>query len=369
MRVLHLLGNREDTGGILSVVRSIQNATRGACEHVVLVHEEYLEKRLPKLDYRRSPHATDEEASHGRLLKQAIKSFTGLRRLLKAEPFDVIHGHTRGAFPLVLMMAATGHRRCVFTSHTYANRVGMYRTASRWKRIRWVFLTPTMAQHYGVQAVSGGVELVSACCSDTYFSSPTRPVDQVSSDRPVRLVGLGNIVQWKRWDILLDAMFRLSPDLQARLRCTVYGPTTSDAPAQKYAADLRRKIQESGLGERFRLPGPTSDVAGVLAESDWYMVLSRNEPCSVALIEALAGGMPALVSASGGNLDIVKNGATGIHFRTDDVDDLASALKRIANGDYSLESPSGIRESVRGRSASAVSREYLRIYREVISSQ
>lgn len=367
MRVLHLLGNREDTGGILSVVRSLQNATEGTCEHAVWVHEGYVEKRIPRLNYRRSPHATDEEAFHGRLLRQAMKSFPGLRRLLKDEPFDVVHGHTRGAFPLVLMLAATGHRRCVFTSHTYANRVGMYRMAARWKRVRWVFLTPTMAGHYGVQVIPGRVELVSACCSDTYFNHPIRPQNPAPRNRPVRLVGLGNIVQWKRWDILLEALLRLPPALQARLQCTVYGPTTSDAPAQKYATDLRQKIQESGLDGNFRLPGPTSDVAGVLGDSDWYLVLSRNEPCSVALIEALAGGMPALVSASGGNLDIVKNGSTGIHFRTDDVGDLASALERIATGDYQLVSPSEIRQSVLSRSASEVSREYLRIYREVVA--
>ena len=367
MRVLHLLGNREDTGGILSVVRSLQNATEGTVEHAVWVHDGYVEKRLPRLEYRRSPHSTDEEASHGRLLKQAVRSYPGLRRLLRTGAFDIVHGHTRGAFPLVLLLAATGNRRCIFTSHTYANRTGMYRTASRWSRIRWVFLTPTMAEHYGVRAIPGRIELVSACCNDTYFTNPLRPIAQGPSDRPIRLVGLGNIVEWKRWDILLDAMLRLPPGLQARLQCTVYGPTTSDAPAQQYAANLRRKIQESGLGERFRLPGPTSDVAGVLAESDWYLVLSRNEPCSVALIEALAGGMPALVSASGGNLDIVKNGSTGIHFRTDDIDDLTAVLKRIVSGDYRFDSPAGIRESVRGRSAREVSREYLRIYREVMS--
>lgn len=369
MRVLHLLGNREDTGGILSVVRSLQNGTRGVCEHFVWVHEGYIERRNPNLDYRRSPHAADEEASHGRLIRQALKSFSGLHRLLNSEPFDIVHGHTRGAFPLVLLLAATGNRRCVFTSHTYANRIGMYRAAARWNRIRWVFLTPTMAQHYGVNAIPGRIDLVSACCSDTYFTTPLRSTIRNQSDRPVRLVGLGNIVHWKRWDILLDALLRLPPTLQARLQCTVYGPTTSDAPAQKYADGLRRRIQESGLSERFRLPGPTGDVAGVLARSDWYMVLSRNEPCSVALIEAMAGGMPALVSASGGNLDIVKDGATGIHFRTDDVEDLASALTRIAGGEYSLEIPLNIRESVRSRSASAVSQEYLRIYHEVVASQ
>ncbi len=367
MRVLHLLGNTEDTGGILSVVRSLQTATAGVCRHVVWVNQSFVEKRKPELEFRLSPTATDEEASHGRLLLQAFRSFRGLRTLLRQESFDVVHGHTRGSFPLILLLAATGRPPCVFTSHTYANRTGMYRWASRWNRVRWVFLTPAMARHYGVEANPPRVELISACCSDGFFNNPLRASNRLPPDRPIRLIGLGNLVAWKRWDIFADALLRLDPAVRERIQFTVFGPTTSDAPAQAYAAELRRRIQEDGLSGQFILAGPTSNVAAVLAEADGYVVLSRNEPCSVSLMEALAGGIPAIVSDSGGNVDIVQPGLSGLHFRTDDVGDLAEKLNRLVRGDVQFGSPSQIRESVRSRSASSVSRQYLQLYRNAMA--
>ena len=366
MRVLHLLGNTEDTGGILSVVRSLQAATAGICRHVVWVNQAFVEKRKPQLEFRRGSEATDEDSSHGRLLRQAFRSFRGVQRLLHEESFDVVHGHTRGSFPLILLLAAAGNRRGVFTSHTYAHRVGMYRMASGWRRVRWVFLTPAMARHYGVEARPDRVELISACCSDSYFDAPLRPSNQLPLDRPIRLVGIGNLVAWKRWDIFADALLRLTPDVRNRFQFTVYGPTTLDEPAQVYAASLRRKVLDSGLGRQFVLAGPTANVPAVLAESDGYVVLSRNEPCSVSLMEALAGGIPAIVSDSGGNVDLVQPGVAGVHFRTDDAGELAHQLKLLADGKIPWGSPHQIRESVRHRSASAVSQQYLRVYRSVM---
>jgi glycosyltransferase involved in cell wall biosynthesis len=287
--------------------------------------------------------------------------------LLSDESFDVVHGHTRGSFPLVLLLAATGNRRCVFTSHTYAQRVGMYRMASRWGRVRWVFLTPAMARHYGVEARLDRVELISACCSDGFFNAPLRPSNQLPRDRSIRFVGVGNLVEWKRWDIFADALLRLAPAVRNRIQFTVYGPTTSDLPAQTYAASLRRKVLDAGLGQQFVLAGSTSDVPAVLAESDVYVVLSRNEPCSVSLMEALAGGIPAIVSDSGGNVDLVRGGVSGVHFRTDDADDLAHQLSLLAGGNIAFGTPQQIRESVRERSASAVSQQYVRLYRNVMA--
>ncbi len=367
MRVLHLLGNSEDTGGILSVVRSLQTATDGICQHVVWVNKAFVEKRKPSLEFRRNSAATDEDASHGRLLRQAFRSFGGLRQLLNDESFDLVHGHTRGSFPLVLLLAATGNRRCVFTSHTYAQRVGMYRIASRWGRVRWVFLTPAMARHYGVEVRPHRVELISACCGDGFFRAPLRPSNQLPRDRPIRLVGVGNLVAWKRWDIFADALLRLPPTVRDRIQFTVHGPTTSDIPAQTYAASLRRKVLDADLGQQFVLAGPTTNVPAVLSESDGYVVLSRNEPCSVSLMEALAGGIPAIVSDSGGNVDLVKSGVSGVHFRTDDTNDLAHQLSLLAEGKLTFGTPEQIRESVRERSASAVSERYLQLYRDVMA--
>jgi glycosyltransferase involved in cell wall biosynthesis len=114
--------------------------------------------------------------------------------------------------------------------------------------------------------------------------------------------------------------------------------------------------------------GLSLDVEDRLRTADWFVLPSTNEPCSLALIEALALGLPALVSGSGGNVDIVRPEQTGLLFEPGQVPSLTSALRRIARGETRMEPPSVIRESVRRRSATVVARQYLELYRDVLAS-
>ena len=53
MKILHLVGQREDFGGILSVIRSLhQVGPSSRYQHSVWVHKDYIETREPVLDYR-----------------------------------------------------------------------------------------------------------------------------------------------------------------------------------------------------------------------------------------------------------------------------------------------------------------------------
>ena len=103
-----------------------------------------------------------------------------------------------------------------------------------------------------------------------------------------------------------------------------------------------------------------------LREADWFVLPSTNEPCSVALIEALALGVPALVSESGGNVDIIRDGVTGLLFEPESPEDLAAKLRLILYSKVKAAPPMEIRASVRLRSATNVGRQYLALYRQLI---
>ena len=79
--------------------------------------------------------------------------------------------------------------------------------------------------------------------------------------------------------------------------------------------------------ERTRVLGPisTEPLALELRRSDVYLAPSRNDPCSNALLEALASGLPAVFRASGGHPELV--GEAGIAF--DDPEEVADALDRV----------------------------------------
>lgn len=358
MRALHLVGAAEDTGGILSVIRSLAAATAGVVAHETWVHTAFEQTRRPELRLRRSPAARDEDPSHPRLLWAAARALPGLLRLLRDEPFDIVHGHSRGAFPLMLGLAATRRRGLVFTNHTYAQRAAMYRWAARRPGIRWVFLTPNMARHYGVSPAAGQVEIISGCVADGFFERPL-----TGGGSPIlRWVGLGNQVRWKRWDLAAEALRRLPDRWKGRITVTVRGPVVDDADSRRFAEELRALAVAPDLAGRFVVAGPTGDAAAVVGEADGFILPSTNEPCSVALMEALALGKPALVSASGGNLDLIEPGRTGLLFHPGDPDALADSMVRAASGVFRAARPEEIRASARPRSAAAMGARYVELY-------
>jgi glycosyltransferase involved in cell wall biosynthesis len=58
-------------------------------------------------------------------------------------------------------------------------------------------------------------------------------------------------------------------------------------------------------------PVPSREVADLLREHDAYLAASRDDPCSNALLEALACGLPAAFLRSGGHPELVGDGGLG----------------------------------------------------------
>jgi glycosyltransferase involved in cell wall biosynthesis len=79
--------------------------------------------------------------------------------------------------------------------------------------------------------------------------------------------------------------------------------------------------------ERVRVVGPVASapLADLLRTHDVYLAASRNDPCSNALLEGLACGLPAAYLRSGGHPELV--GEAGIGF--DDPEELPATLARL----------------------------------------
>ena len=88
--------------------------------------------------------------------------------------------------------------------------------------------------------------------------------------------------------------------------------------------------QRLGLEDRFRFLGYQPDPARILAASDFFTLTSRHEGLSIALLEALAVGLPVVVSAVGG-MKSVMAGLEGAELvPPGDVDRFARAYVRLA---------------------------------------
>jgi glycosyltransferase involved in cell wall biosynthesis len=94
---------------------------------------------------------------------------------------------------------------------------------------------------------------------------------------------------------------------------------------------------------------PSPQLAELLRQSDIYITASINDPCSNALIESLACGLPALYRNSGGHPEIV--GSAGFGF--DEAEEIPSLLDRVIDGYL------GLQRAISIPSIEEVARQYL----------
>jgi len=367
MKILHLCGDVEDNGGILSVLRNLQTASAPwGWKHVVWVNRRYEEKRRPPLDYRRGDWLVNESESHLDLLRRALPAAGELRGLLREENFDILHAHTRGALPLAMIIAGIWRKPIVYTCHTLGTRIQLYRLAARFKHLHLVLLTRNMTEHYGL-AESPRLSVISACCADRFFLEPLASQRHVPGQGNVlKLAAFGNIVRWKKWDLILEAIGLLPESDRKLIRLSLWGPVSNVADSIKYKSELDAAVDRLRIGSQVKLCGPTETIADAIRNAHWMVHPTPNEPCSVAMMEALALGLPVLAAAGGGSREIVQPGKNGLHFEPGSASDLAAKIRCLLHDDPALPSAAEIRESVRSRSATAVAEKYRELYSQIL---
>ena len=98
---------------------------------------------------------------------------------------------------------------------------------------------------------------------------------------------------------------------------------------------------EALKGENVHLVGYADDVAPYLAAADSFVLPSVSEGLSNALLEAMASGLPAIVTNVGGASDVITHGENGWLITPEDSDNLQQALENFI-GDATLREKIGL---------------------------
>lgn len=95
-------------------------------------------------------------------------------------------------------------------------------------------------------------------------------------------------------------------------------------------AELRAELARAGLGDRFTMLGYHADPPAVLAGADVFTLSSVHEGLPISLLEAMALGLPAVVTRVGGNAEVVTDGVDGLLVEPRQPDALADAFVELA---------------------------------------
>lgn len=149
-------------------------------------------------------------------------------------------------------------------------------------------------------------------------AAPQRPGGWPEGVRRVLVVS--RIDPLKRVDLLLDALER-EPALGA-MQFRILGT----------GWDLE-KLRERARGRwpNVVFAGFSSEVNLEMTRADLLLHLCPSEPFGLAILEAMAAGLPVLVPDSGGAGSLVEDGVSGFRFRADDAAALAARLLALAS--------------------------------------
>lgn len=137
---------------------------------------------------------------------------------------------------------------------------------------------------------------------DTFRFRPAG-TDPLSDRGRFQAVFTGRLHDQKQVDVLIRAWPAVRKIAPARLVIVGDGPLRQDL----------EKLRDSlGLGaDDVRFAGRVDDPADILRESDLFVLPSRAEGMSNSLLEGMATRLPCVVSAIGGNVDLIQADVSG----------------------------------------------------------
>jgi glycosyltransferase involved in cell wall biosynthesis len=124
---------------------------------------------------------------------------------------------------------------------------------------------------------------------------------------------VGSLTVQKNHELLIRAAAKI-PDLKVLI-----------AGAGPLESNLKSLIKELNVADKVHLVGQLNDVPGFLAVLDAFVLSSLTEATSIALLEAMAARLPAIVTDVGGNPAVI--GDAGFLVPSENIESMSEKLK------------------------------------------
>lgn len=179
-----------------------------------------------------------------------------------------------------------------------------------------------------------------------------------------RAVFVGRLAPEKGLDTLIHAWPLVRRRyLNARLLLIGDGPERASL-----AVGIRKLGLTLGPGQAVDFPGTVADVTAKLRDADLFILPSREEGMSIALLEAMALGVPLVASAIPGNSRLVTDFVEGRLVPPDDPETLARVvIEQWDNFERAVEMGRAAQNRVeREFSIRAVARKHLELFQQIL---
>jgi glycosyltransferase involved in cell wall biosynthesis len=251
-------------------------------------------------------------------------------RLYRQQPFDLLRVHSlrftglaalwaRRVFRLPVPIVAHHHHvdRDRWTQRIdarVAQQVDRVITVSEFARRQ--LLTELGASAQRVEVAYNGI-------SEVYRPDPARWIANTDANQPKMILHVGSLIARKNLHILLQAFQQMEREL-ANIRLVLIGRGPEEAK-------LRQEAQALGIDALVEFAGFVTEVEKLsyYARADLLVSASKMEGFGLAVGEAMACGLPVVVTNSGALPELVVDGECGLVVPVDDRAALGAAMMRV----------------------------------------
>ena len=271
--------------------------------------------------------------------RDLIRAVLRLRRVMRTVRPDLVHTHLfaanvagRLAAPWSVPVVTSLHN----PDYTYEDTGGVLfrirRALDRWSGSRrnrlFIAVSEAVKADYELHTAFRPIRVLPNYLEVDMLSRRCAAVDRgrerlALGVRPdeVLVLHVGRFHKQKGQDVLLEA-FAAARREEPRLRLCLVGEGAELPRA-------RGRAEELALEDAVLFTGGVPDPAPLYAAADLFAFPSRWETFGIALLEAMAAGLPVIASRTGGIVEVVSD-ETGVLVPVEDVTPLAQALIELA---------------------------------------
>lgn len=293
--------------------------------------------------------------------------------------YDIIHAHQLYSPTLIGAIAKRLLGKPLVVRVTASGVLGEARELSRigfsWLR-RWAFrqvdavIVMTAVMREEVRGMGFSDDVI-----HTIPNSVVVPANPVAIPRPsrkpreLRVLYTGRLSNEKSLNTVISAVGLLA-DSGVDAHLDLVGGTGGD---RDVTTDLHEHAAELGVSDRVHFHGRSDDIPGFINRADVFVLASLSEGMSNALLEAMAAGLPCVVSDIRENRALIDE-QVGRLFPVANAEGLAGELRMVAKAlDQDPEPIASLGRSARARIASqhsepAIAEQLDRLYRLCLHS-
>jgi glycosyltransferase involved in cell wall biosynthesis len=290
-----------------------------------------------------------------------------LSEIIKAEGVQVLHTHGYKADLFGYFAAKRMNVPIMATCHLWTRQtltIRMYEMLDR-LILRRFDRVAAVSQRIADEAIRSGISSVKVEVVDNgidlepFLTARPTLAGDLNAQNDLLIGTVGRLVGQKGIRYFLAAA-KLALENNSKLKFAVVGEGPDRKALEQLALDL-------GISRFVEFTGARTDMPGVYASFDIFVLASLDEGLPMALLEAMAAGRPCIATRVGAVPSVIRNNESGLLVEPADEQGLCQALTRLVR-DADLRTTIG--QKARSQvceefSSAAMAHRYLSIYREL----